>query len=148
MLLLLHRMTLVSFGLFRRNLGNLGKWFTAPWQKIARNVKKCTSRKCACSYQAKPVALHICCFQLFTVGLDYLMYVRLNHLSNPIHYLSLCYTVLTFRRELFHAILFHLILCWAICHKKLRAVVFKIRTILKSRYHTILPNRLKIGMKP
>ena len=38
---LLHRMALVSFLLFRKNLGNLreflGKWFTAPpWQKIAR----------------------------------------------------------------------------------------------------------------
>ena len=39
--MLLHRMTLVSFRMFRKNLGNLGEvvcanQFTARWQKIAR----------------------------------------------------------------------------------------------------------------
>ena len=42
--LLLHRMTLVSFRLFRKHWGNLREFFwanslplsTAPWQKIAR----------------------------------------------------------------------------------------------------------------
>ena len=38
---LLHRMALVSFLLFRKNLGNLGEFFgqivyRPPWQKIAR----------------------------------------------------------------------------------------------------------------
>ena len=39
--MLVHGMTLVSFGLFRKNLGNLREFFgqmvhRPPWQKIAR----------------------------------------------------------------------------------------------------------------
>ena len=38
--MLLHRTALVSFRLLCKNLGNLqeflGKWFIAPWRKIAR----------------------------------------------------------------------------------------------------------------
>ena len=41
--MLVHGMTLVSFGLFRKNLGNLREFFgqmvhRPPWQKIARTL--------------------------------------------------------------------------------------------------------------
>ena len=66
---LLHRMALVSFLLFRKNLGNLGEFFgqivyRPPWQKIARTSMALSEKLLSAMHMYKVKTASICFFTL------------------------------------------------------------------------------------
>ena len=67
--MLLHRMALVSFRLFCKNLVNLQEFFgqmdyrsPPPWQKIGRTPMLKTACKAIVAYSSH--SMHVCCEQL------------------------------------------------------------------------------------
>ena len=61
---MLHRMALVSFRLFCKNLGNLQEFFgqmdyRPPWQKIARTPMQAVRAAACIRYEDKKITLYI-----------------------------------------------------------------------------------------